>query len=120
MPCSGRVTSCHVASDGVAERVVREYERRFPGIFGHVAARTKIFDAAFEDAVAASHQIVLLGAGFDSRFFRVPAARGVACYEIDTLGTQQRKIACLEAAGIAHNHVAFIPVDFGRENLFER
>ena len=46
--------------------------KMFPaGIYEYVCARTKVMDAAFLDALEAHFtQIVLLGAGFDTRALR--------------------------------------------------
>jgi methyltransferase (TIGR00027 family) len=50
-----------------------------------VVARTVFLDELITDACAGGcRQVVLLGAGFDTRAFRLPWPPGVRCFELDT------------------------------------
>jgi methyltransferase (TIGR00027 family) len=64
-----------------------------PGSYGFTIARTRYFDEALlQEARAGIQQLVLLGAGYDSRLFRFhDALRGVCIFEIDHPATQARK-----------------------------
>src|SRR6266511_1491126 len=97
----GRLTSGDAANgDDLAGRVLLPYqrfltrtpklarwllERGLPGAFGYFNARTQYFDEVLlEEARAGLEQVVILGAGFDSRSLRfrdaMPAAR---VFEVD-------------------------------------
>ena len=65
-----------------AAAVARAIDRRFPGPRAAVAVRTRYFDDARETALAAGvEQVVILGAGFDSRAHRLAAMRRVPVFE---------------------------------------
>ncbi len=74
---------------------------KFAGTYEYFVARTaygdRIFAKALQDRVP---QIVLLGAGYDSRVYRFRDALGATrVFELDALPTQERKKRLLEAAG---------------------
>jgi O-methyltransferase involved in polyketide biosynthesis len=48
------------------------------------AARTTFFDAAWSGTSTGINQLVILGAGFDTRAYRLPAGTRVRCSEVDT------------------------------------
>ena len=93
-------------------------EHGAPGGFGYFNARTRYFDdVLLQVAAAGLEQLVLLGAGFDSRPLRfAQQLRGVRVFEVDmpeVLQIRAERLAGLssEAAPIA------VPIDFAREDL---
>jgi methyltransferase (TIGR00027 family) len=64
-------------------------------------------------------QIVFLGAGYDSRPYRFKElVKETRMFELDAQPTQLRKKEVLEQAGIpVPDHLAFVPVDFNRDDL---
>jgi methyltransferase (TIGR00027 family) len=87
----------------------------FAGFFGQIASRTLFFDEKLREAVAGGvGQVVILGAGFDTRAIRL-AAPGVAFFEVDHPATQATKRSRLAARGIAPGG-AFVAVDFTRDD----
>lgn len=80
--------------------------------------RTRFIDDAVREALENGiGQLVLLGAGFDSRPYRLPEASGIAVYEVDHPATQAVKRARLaqSPAGGAETH--FVAVDFERQDF---
>jgi methyltransferase (TIGR00027 family) len=94
--------------------LVRGYiDRRWPGARTSAVARTRFIDERAEAAIAAGiQQIVLLGAGFDSRPYRLPGWDRVTVFEVDHPDTQARKRRLL---GAVASRVRFVPVDFDRD-----
>jgi methyltransferase (TIGR00027 family) len=93
-----------------------------PGIYEYVLARTKVMDSAFIEALEArSAQIVLLGAGFDTRALRfADRNRGTKVFELDVATTQQPKIEILRRKKVRLPHeLIFAPIDFDKQNIFE-
>jgi methyltransferase (TIGR00027 family) len=93
-----------------------------PGIYEYVLARTKVMDAVFVSALEARvAQIVLLGAGFDTRGLRfADQNHGTKVIELDVATTQQPKIDILHRRKIKlPQELIFAPIDFDREDLFE-
>ena len=57
-----------------------------------IAMRVATIDAALADAIAAGcRQVVILGAGLDTRAWRLAALAGMALFEVDHPATQDRK-----------------------------
>jgi methyltransferase (TIGR00027 family) len=107
------------ALPGVGRVVPWLLDRRIPGPRASAVARTRYIDDALGAAVAAgTEQVVILGAGYDSRAYRLPELRRVRVFEIDHPDTQSVKRHVLEQQfGALPPHVAFVAVDFDREPL---
>jgi len=90
--------------------------RELPFFLDAIRLRTRCIDDFVRDGLAAGlDQIVLLGAGFDSRGLRMPeiAARGASVYEVDFAAQLDAKREILAAAGVPlPAHVAHIACDF--------
>lgn len=83
--------------------------------------RTRLIDTMVQDALRErAAQLVLLGAGYDSRAYRLPLAREVTVFEVDHPSTQRAKRARLEASGTSVDHVRFVGVDFELDNIADR
>jgi methyltransferase (TIGR00027 family) len=93
----------------------------FPsGIYEYVTARTRVFDEAFVDALDRGFsQIVLLGAGMDTRAFRFQEKnRGTTIFDLDINATQRYKREVLERKKIAlPAELVFAPIDFNKQRL---
>jgi methyltransferase (TIGR00027 family) len=88
------------------------------GLATHMAMRSAMIDRALEAAVAAGvDQIVILGAGLDTRSLRLGALAGCRIYEVDHPSTQEAKCLALERVP---GNLVFVPVDFESDALTER
>lgn len=93
-----------------------------PGIYEYVLARTKVMDSVFVKALEARFaQIVLLGAGFDTRALRFAGQnQGTKVIELDAATTQQPKIDILRKKKIPlPQELIFASIDFNKQDLFE-
>jgi len=91
-----------------------------PGLNEYMIARTAYFDGLFVDALNNRiPQIVLLGAGYDSRAYRFAKTNSnTKIFELDIEPTQTRKRKCLKGARIEiTQQVNFVPIDFNEESL---
>jgi methyltransferase (TIGR00027 family) len=84
------------------------------------SARMTFFDAAVERYLGRIAQFVILGAGFDTRAFRLPKEAGVRSFEIDAPKTQAVKRESLERAGIDSAGVTFVAADFEKDDWLTR
>lgn len=95
-------------------------ERRGPGVVGFLAARERAIDEALLAGLGPDvRQVVLLGAGYDARAYRLDALRSVTVFEVDQPSTQAEKVRKLKAIlpqGLPGN-VRFVPLDFNRQSL---
>jgi methyltransferase (TIGR00027 family) len=94
-------------------------DRRWPGVRTSVVARTRLIDDTL-DALLPEElgQFVILGAGFDSRPYRMDCVRNVPVFEIDHPDTQAAKRRFLSRAlPVLPTNVSFIPTDFNLRQL---
>jgi methyltransferase (TIGR00027 family) len=83
-----------------------------------IALRTAAIDTAVRDAIAGgAPQLVILGAGYDGRAWRMPELAGVRVFEVDHPTTQGDKRAHLSEVPPAAGIVEFVSMDFERESL---
>ena len=80
------------------------------------SARVTFFDSAVDRYLPNIAQFVILGAGFDTRAFRLPEHARVRSFEIDAPKTQAVKRKSLEKAGINVTGVTFVAADFEKED----
>src|SRR4051794_31589093 len=83
-----------------------------------MAVRTVVIDEAVRDADAP--QVVILGAGFDGRAWRMPELQSATVYEIDHPDTQREKRARTGSLAQQAREVKFVAVGFTRDDLDER
>jgi methyltransferase (TIGR00027 family) len=104
---------------GLREFVPWFIDHRWPGVRSSVVARTRLIDDAISASLGAhTEQLVILGAGFDSRAYRLPDLRRITVFEVDHPDTQALKRALLDRAlSTPPAHVRFIPSDFNQRHL---
>ncbi|MDY6959109.1 MAG: SAM-dependent methyltransferase [Halobacteriota archaeon] len=83
-------------------------------------SRSVTFDRIVEENVNQVEQIVVMGAGFDLRALRYSKGKDVKVFELDQRNTQDMKIETMKEAGIEHDHIAFVSVDFNEESWVEK
>jgi methyltransferase (TIGR00027 family) len=92
-------------------------DRRWPCVRGGVVARTRLIDETVAAALAGVEQMLILGAGFDSRAYRLEQLREVAVFEVDHPATQAAKRRILmRGSGRIPANVRFVPVEFGADD----
>jgi methyltransferase (TIGR00027 family) len=95
-------------------------DRRWPGARTSGIARTRLIDDWVTAAISdGARQAVFLGAGFDSRAWRLPALAGLPVFEVDHPATSAAKRQRLLAAGLDPARVVQVAIDFDREPLAE-
>jgi len=107
--------------------IAKEKEVLFRGVANTIAARVRYFDDFVKKSIDEDiEQLVILGAGYDTRAYRIDGLKeNVKVFEVDHPGTQGVKIEKLkELFGSLPDHVEYASVDFEEEilgeNLFNR
>jgi len=106
-----------------AKEMHEYYERLFPGLGNSIRARVRYFDDFVKNSIDEGlEQLVIMGAGYDTRAYRIEGLKGkVKVFEVDHPNTQSVKIEKVkEIFGSLPEHVMYVPVDFESENLGER
>ena len=81
-------------------------------LMGSMVVRTRFFDRTLKQALPHIKQLVILGAGWDTRAYDLPAQWAGRTFEVDAPATQAVKVKALQEAGIDASHVTFVAVDF--------
>lgn len=99
---------------GLGRLVPRMVDRAWPGTRAAGIARTRLIDAALIEALSAdARQVVLLGAGYDSRGYRIPGVDRARVFEVDrsaTLAMKKRRLRM--RFGALPDHVEYVESDF--------
>jgi methyltransferase (TIGR00027 family) len=83
-----------------------------------IALRTVVIDRAVRDAIAVgARQLVILGAGYDGRAWRIKELEGVKVFEVDHPATQSSKRARVAQLPPPIGIVSFVSIDFERDSL---
>jgi len=97
------------------------YEKMAPGATAFIAVRERYIDDYLAAELATGlDQVVILGAGFDTRAYRIPGIEKTRIFELDTPATQELKLERLKkVVDPLPAHVTFLPVDFNTQTLAE-
>jgi methyltransferase (TIGR00027 family) len=99
--------------------VITKSEEKVPGLWGGIMARKRYIDDKVSDDVDSRvDAVVNLGAGFDTRAFRLQALAEVPVWEVDQKRNNDSKGARLTK--LFHEiptHVTLVPIDFDHEDL---
>jgi methyltransferase (TIGR00027 family) len=93
------------------------------GIYEYTIARTKYIDSVFREALARGFdQVLIFGAGFDTRALRFRTEAGdTKIFELDVPITQKAKLGQYGKRGLSiPANVEFISIDFDKESLSEK
>lgn len=101
--------------------VIGKCDNRTRGIYGLFVCRTRYIDDALQAAVVKGiQQVVILGAGLDTRPYRILGIEAIRVFEVDLPSTQDSKKEKLQQTfGSIPKGVSFIPIDFNIQKLSE-
>jgi len=94
-------------------------ERLLPGIDNSIIARVRYFDDFVKRSIdECLEQLVILGAGYDSRAYRIEGLTKIKVFEVDHPAMQAVKIEKIKKIfGCLPDHVTYIPADLGRDDF---
>jgi methyltransferase (TIGR00027 family) len=98
-------------------------ERIVPGLAGDVIGRVRYIDDCLKACINDGlEQLVILGAGYDSRAYRFDALKnGIKVFELDHPATQKVKVDKVKKIlGSLPPHVVYIPIDFNEDKLEDK
>jgi methyltransferase (TIGR00027 family) len=104
---------------GVADLVARFVDSRWAGARSSAVARTRLIDDTIRRALDQGiEQLVILGAGFDARAYRLRALSDLPVFEVDHPDTLARKRRLLAPLSLqASSRVRFVGIDFKSSEL---
>ncbi|HEX2980730.1 MAG TPA: class I SAM-dependent methyltransferase [Anaerolineaceae bacterium] len=97
------------------------YNRLSPGALEFITAREHFIDDFLKAGLNEGFdQVIILGAGFDTRAYRIPGIEKARVFEIDHPATQAVKLQRLrKVISPLPAHVTYIPLDFNTQTLEE-
>jgi len=112
--------ACRVSSFPPAESLFyRIMQRRIPGALASGIARTRYIDELLEQTIRQGvRQVIILGAGFDTRALRLDCLQTVPVIEIDHPDTARRKLQTLkEISPSSSRNIRYLQLDFNQQDL---
>jgi len=93
-------------------------ERAGPGLWANLAGRKRFIDERLDEVLSEIDAVVVLGAGFDTRAYRLARRSDVPVFEVDLPENITRKRAVVQRAfGAVPPSVQLVPVDFENDDL---
>lgn len=93
-------------------------ERAGQGLWANLACRKRFIDETLDDALPDIDAVVILGAGMDTRPYRLARRSDVPVFEVDLpVNIERKKAAVRRVLGEAPASVRLVPVDFERDDL---
>lgn len=119
LPFGWRVLVRLLFLPGLRQLVLSMREKRMPGSLGGFLCRARYIDDVLQQALSAElEQVVILGAGFDTRAYRVPGISEVRMFELDLPGAVSLKRKRVERVlGQVPGNVVLVPIDFETQDL---
>ena len=105
----------------VRNYVQKTIHKKIPGALSSGIARTRYIDDLLQQTVQHNiQQVIILGAGFDTRALRLECLTSIPVIEIDHPNTARKKTTILKKKlGHLPNHIHYWQIDFNKESLQE-
>lgn len=103
----------------IGQLIPKIIQKKGPGALSSGIARTKYIDDLLRQTIRKGvKQVIILGAGFDTRVLRLDFLNPIPVIEIDHPDTARLKIAKLkEALGRLPQNVSYFQIDFNKQSL---
>lgn len=97
---------------------VRMTEKNTPGVWGGIMCRKRYIDEKLIDVAGQIDTVVNLGAGFDTRAYRLSDLKNIPVWEVDQPGNiKARQDRIRQLSDTMPSHVRLVSIDFDRERL---
>ncbi len=93
-------------------------ERSGPGLWANLACRKRFIDEKLDESLADIDAVVVLGAGLDTRAYRLARRTDMPVFEVDLpVNIDRKKAVVRRVLGGPPPSVRLVPVDFERDDL---
>ncbi len=116
---SGLKTAAKVSGLPLIGSMIPKFiHKKAPGALSSGTGRTKyIDDLLFQTVQDGIKQLLILGAGFDTRALRLDFLKTISVIEIDHPDTSKFKLERLKSIGQQSNNIRYLQLDFNKESL---
>lgn len=102
----------------VRDWTVRLAEKNFPGLWSCMLCRKRFIDEKLIDSINKIEAVVNLGAGFDTRAYRLPELYSIPVWELDQpKNIESKKIRLGKVFETIPSHVKLVSIDFDHQDL---
>ena len=93
-------------------------EKTGPGIWGSQLCRKRYIDDKIHETIGEIAAVVILGAGLDTRAYRMADLTNIPVFEVDlSENIAYKQTRLLDLYGQVPDHVRLVPIDFERQDL---
>ena len=97
---------------------IRAGERAVPGVWSLIACRKRYIDDKLDEALESIDAVVVLGAGMDTKAYRLARRTDIPVFEVDLpINIERKKAAVRRALCGVPASVHLVPLDFERDDL---
>ena len=106
---------------GICNFLMNMREKSSPGVVGGILCRTRYIDDLLIDSIKDGVETVVnLGAGMDTRAFRIPGIENIQYFELDSPELLKSKSSNInKKIGTLSSSISFVPVDFNSQDIGE-
>jgi methyltransferase (TIGR00027 family) len=117
LPFGAKVLVWLMRLSWVRSWLIRETEKNSPGIWGGMLCRKRYIDEKLTDSSNRIEAVVNLGAGFDTRAYRLPALYDIPVWEVDqSENIKAKQLRLRKVFGTIPSHVKLVAIDLDIEN----
>lgn len=103
----------------IRRTVVQASERNAPGLWANIACRKRYVDDNLAAALGDIDAVVVLGAGLDTRAYRLARHSDLPVFEVDLpINVARKHNTVARVLGTVPSSVRLVPVDFEHDDLF--
>lgn len=118
LPASARAFLQLMRFNGIRDWIIRTSEKDTPGLWGSLMCRKRYIDEKLSTASNQIDAVVNLGAGFDTRAYRLPQLADKPVWEVDQPeNIHAKQIRLRKLFGSVPSHVYLVKIDFDHEDL---
>src|SRR6056297_2935657 len=106
--------------DPLREMIFSKRDKKMPGVIGNLLYRTKYIDDILKENLEEMEQLLILGAGFDTRALRIEGVEKLEVFEVDHPETLSKKKKGLKKLyQEIPEYLNLVEIDFEKRELNE-
>jgi methyltransferase (TIGR00027 family) len=115
----GPFWSCLSGNGFIKRRLIQQLDREDTGVANWIVGRTRYIDDFLKMQIEEGiKQLVILGAGYDTRAYRIHKLEEVRIFELDHVASLKFKVARVRIAlKSLPKNLVYVPIDFAAEKL---
>jgi methyltransferase (TIGR00027 family) len=118
LPCGSRIFVKLMKTNWIRNWMIGLSEKSLPGIWGGMLCRKRYIDDKLTESVEHIDAVINLGAGFDTRAYRLPALFGLPISEVDQPEIiDSKRSRLLKIFRAIPSNINLVPIDFDDEDL---